>query len=245
MKIRPSKLILISLFSGAFLSFSLSANASFFDDFLTGFSEGFFSTYQTGFSEFSQLIQDYGVPAVEEALYDSLGELGLTDTLSIEKTVLAQAQRGEHVLRLSEAPRDRLGEIYGRRVAVDQAKVQAQGVLSEEGQARLVDKMILVQTNGQLATAHFEQADEAQSSQTAIKRLAALSLRNTELLAGLSTEIINGRVDDAVGLEVLTGVAEQLDESQTIHWAEQRAQVDALIRTTLGIPMTFTPGALK
>ena len=236
---QPKRIVIVLLACSGLSSLGvMKAKAGFFEDFWAGFSEGFQLSYEDGLEQFLGELEDYGLPYVETAVSETIGPLGLSDVLSLEESVLDQVQQGDHVLILDNAPRDLLGEIYGRRLAVDQARSHVSSVISQAGQQVILDKMDVLQQATVLANQDFEQASQALSSQTAIKRLGALQLRQTELLAGLSTEIINARVSDAVELDVLSGVAEQLDEAESLAWAEQRSQLESLILVGMGLPIS-------
>lgn len=236
------KTMVIALSSlGLVLSLPLAASAGFFDDFWDGFHEGVAQSYQEGARALSDILSEHD-PEIESAVTETVGVLGLSDVLSIEASVLEQAQRGEHVLVLTEPAPALQGEIQSRRIALDVAKVLAASILSSEGQERLVEKTDLIEASADAASAFFEEADQAISSQTAIKRLAAITLTQTELMSGLSTEFTHSQVGEAAQTQVLVGLAEQFDEQQSLALNNQRRQMELLILAGFGTPVTFGGG---
>lgn len=218
----------------ALLLLAVPLKTAFGKGFGAELSELFFDTYQEAKSYLDGLIaQTYGkeAPFVQEALDEALGVLGLSDPLIAEEQISEGVIAAERVFDLNQPPAVVRAAAVVKEVDRQRLRSHVGSVIGQEGQVAIQTKMDRVEVALQETQELGFLAEDAFSTQEAIKKMARQNVKNAELLGALQTEVINGRIDSQFEAEVLANISQTLDEEQKARFNRDLARVMARLRS--------------
>ena len=139
---------------------------------------------------------------------------GIEDDLStLPQADITQAVPGSTITRTA---RD-----LNRKLTTQQAAT----LLSQDGQQQTQDKLDDVAATVAQTEQHASNALAAISTQAAIKEMAQMHSRSTELLGAVHTELLQGRQDTAVQSLALADISASLDQQLTVSELQRRGDV--------------------
>jgi len=155
-------------------------------------------------------------PVIQSAVNEALGVLEITDPLIVEEQIKEGVLNSDKEFDLSKPPAVVQASSIGKEVDRQRLRSHVASVIGQEGQAAIQTKMeqisITLEETQELGYA----AEDAISTQEAIKKIAQQNVKNTELLGALQTEVINSRIDTQFEAEVLGNISQTLDEERTV-----------------------------
>lgn len=155
-------------------------------------------------------------PFVKEAIYSSLGVLELSDPLIVKEGIKEGVINSDNAFDLSQPPALVRASSISKEIDRQRLRSHVASVIGQEGQAAIQMKMDQVAVTLEETQELGFLAEDAFSTQEAIKKMAQQNVKNTELIGALQTEIINSRIDSQFEAEVLSNISQTLDEERTI-----------------------------
>lgn len=155
-------------------------------------------------------------PFVRDAINAALGPLELSDPLIVEERIKEGAIATGEVFDLSQPPALVRASAISKEVDRQRLRSHVASVIGQDGQAAIQMKLeqssVTLEETQELGFL----AEEAFSTQEAIKKIAQQNVKSTELLGALQAEAINSRIDTQFEAEVLSNISQTLDEERTI-----------------------------
>ncbi|NEP56931.1 MAG: hypothetical protein F6K31_07875 [Symploca sp. SIO2G7] len=212
----------------------ISASALAQSSYWSELGELFYDTYLEAKTYLDQLItEEFGedAPAIQEAVDEALGALGLSDPLIVEEQIKEGVINLDEGLELdlTKPPAVVRGSEFAKEVDRQRLRSHSSSVIGQEGQEFIQEKLSQISTTIVETQELGYAAEEAISTQEAVKKLALQNSKETELLGALHTEVINSRIDTQFNADVLANISQTLDEERKARLNDELNQ--AIIRT--------------